>query len=331
MANTVAAPPKNEIADIPKPKPLRKQAPRRLFVDYGDPDLKVVVRLLPPTLSEHDFLQQVTQKLPPLVSPYQHFYYEAGTRKVKPFEEPIYSRAYFQFLSQQAAVAFTKAVQGVSFEEPETGDQFMCQTMRSIFGAVGTPSETSAPFDILTIPLYSLYLAAREEKGNAVNLAEIQQALVAAANKAKKRQEKLKLKKKAKKDANKEVKKQAKKQKGPKTEPKPEKPESQKKELRKTDTQAPEPQKSSTAQSEEPVGSEDPGAAKKKKKPKKPKKPKTPKAEGAEGAAKAEGAPESGPVNPQKPKKRRNKNGNKAQQDLWPKLEGAPSKETKDG
>lgn len=201
--------PKND----PKKDPLRTQ-PRKIFVDYGQPELKVVVRLLPPTLKELDFTHQLNEKLnqkdqlklskegPELH--HAQFYYEPGSRKVKPFEEPIYSRAYFQFRSVQEASDFSSKVGGISFEEPETGEKFTCQTMKSIFGAVGNPLEIGPVFDLTAIPLYSKYLAARKEQGNNVNVAELQHELAAAEKKA--RRSKLRAEKPKKKKASKKPK-----------------------------------------------------------------------------------------------------------------------------
>lgn len=295
MASTAVEPQQNGLGEPkkePKKEPLRNH-PRKIFVEYGRPELKVVVRLLPPTLKELEFTQQLDQKLQTKLSnegPELHhaqFYYEQGSRKVKPFEEPIYSRAYFEFRSVQEASDFSNAVGGISFEEPETGEKFTCQTMKSIFGAVGNPSEIGPVFDLTAIPLYSKYLAARKEQGNNVNVAELQHELAVAEKKA--RRNKLRTDKPKKKKAPKKPKSRpdlanlkTEVQKETKREP-PKKTKGGSDELLKK----PKPKNSKKPINEAPSGnipaglpvgpSEEAKEKKKKKKPRRPKKQKTPK------------------------------------------------------
>lgn len=180
-------------------KVATKGKSKQFHVKYDNPELKVVVRLLPPTLAEDQFMEQLKQRSLLLANncSYTHFYYEPGSRKVKTFEEPIFSRAYFQFPSKHLATVFKSELHEMSFEEPGTGDQFMCQTMKSVFGAVADPQDVVESADISNDPLYSLFLTARTEKGKSVNLEEIHRDLKA--------KEKKQLKQKAKEEKKKKI------------------------------------------------------------------------------------------------------------------------------
>ncbi|SGZ57309.1 CIC11C00000003261 [Sungouiella intermedia] len=183
----------------------QKVKSKQYHVVYDNPELKVVVRLLPPSLNQDQFLEQLIQKgiFSKENSPYTKFYYEPGSRNVKLFEEPVFSRAYFQFPSKQLANNYMNELNNLTFEESDTGDHFMCQTMKSIFGAVGQSLISSESDDFSTIPLYTRYLQVREEKGPAVNLAEVQRELQAEERQkklAKKQNDKVKEKKKKKKE-----------------------------------------------------------------------------------------------------------------------------------
>lgn len=178
-----------------------KLKPQQYHVIYENPDLKVVVRLLPPLLTQDQFFIQLDQKgvFSQGSTPYTSFYYEPGSRQVKAFEEPVFSRAYFQFPSKQLADSYMSEFNNLSFEEPDTGDLFMCKTMRSVFGAVGGALDASPLADFASDPLFSRYLRAREEEGKIVSIVDVKQELEAEEKRkrlALKKKEKLKDKKK---------------------------------------------------------------------------------------------------------------------------------------
>lgn len=178
-----------------------KLKPQQYHVIYENPDLKVVVRLLPPLLTQDQFFLQLEQKgvFAQGSTPYTSFYYESGSRQVKAFEEPIFSRAYFQFPAKQLADTYMSELNNLSFEEPETGDLFMCKTMRSVFGAVGGALDALPLADFASDPLFSRYLRAREEEGKIVSIVDVKQELEAEEKRKKmalKKKEKLKDKKK---------------------------------------------------------------------------------------------------------------------------------------
>lgn len=171
-----AATPKNSGENSGRPKQKRQQ----YHIVYGNPDLKVVVRLLPPLLTQDQFLLQLENKgvFASGNRPYTNFYYEPGSRDVKAFEEPVFSRAYFQFPTKQLAETYMNELNNLSFEEADTGDHFMCQTMRSIFGAVANALDAPPLEDFASDPLFSAFLQAREERRN-VNIMDVKKGLEA--------------------------------------------------------------------------------------------------------------------------------------------------------
>lgn len=171
-----AATPKNSGENSGRPKQKRQQ----YHIVYGNPDLKVVVRVLPPSLTQDQFLLQLENKgvFAPGNRPFTNFYYEPGSRDVKAFEEPVFSRAYFQFPTKQLADAYMNELNNLSFEEADTGDHFMCQTMKSIFGAVANALDAPPLEDFASDPLFSAFLQAREERRN-VNIMDVKKGLEA--------------------------------------------------------------------------------------------------------------------------------------------------------
>lgn len=157
-------------------------------ISYDDPDLKVVVRLIPPTLPQEDFLRQLEALFPSIQKnlPWTRFFYSQGSRIVQPFEEPKYSRAYFLFSSKDTATRFKQATQGASFLEPESGDLFLAQTMKPIFGDVAEISPASTIGDIASDPLFVKFMALRAAKAKNIDL----KALVAEMRAAEKKKTK---------------------------------------------------------------------------------------------------------------------------------------------
>lgn len=203
MASKPATTPPENKKPKKKPSSAAQTKQALISVGYDDPELKVVVRLLPPSLTRDQFLEQVAEKSKAYAQgvPFTRFYYQQGSTKVKPFEEPIFSRAYFQFQSRDQVASFKKELHEMSFQEPGTGDSFICQTMKSVFGAVADvksaesldlkKSEDKNLEKEINDPVYSRFLKERETNGAVVDLT----AMCLAMQNKKKKKERLKLKK----------------------------------------------------------------------------------------------------------------------------------------
>lgn len=161
-------------------------------VSYDNPDIKVVVRLLPPTLPQADFLHQLEALSPSIGTklPWTRFFYSQGSRIVQPFEEPKYSRAYFLFSTKDTADRFRAVTLGASFLEPESGDLFLAQTMKPIFGAVAEIPPATTIGDISSDPLFIKFMALRAAKAKNIDLTGL--VLEMRAEKKKKRSKKAK-------------------------------------------------------------------------------------------------------------------------------------------
>lgn len=169
----------------------KKRKPRSYILKYDDPDLKVVVRLLPPALKEMGFLTQTCEHSATAKSKlYSKFYYQNGSPSLKPFEEPTFSRAYFEFPSKALADQFKVEMTAVVYSEPETGDQIACKIMKPIFGTVGQAPVAEGHGDIANDPLFIKYMALRAAKSKDYDLLEIMNEMQWAA-KMKRKQESL--------------------------------------------------------------------------------------------------------------------------------------------
>lgn len=206
------------------------------LIPYGLPDLKVVVRLLPPTLAQNDFWNQATQLSPTLQNAAgMVFYYHQGTRSTNAFEEPVFSRAYFEFDSAKTAQNFKKDMHNASFSEPETGDHLRCELMKPIFGEVAVAQRLDAPGEFQQSLLFETFAARKKESDAPVDLKALIEEIQALEKKKKKKRKpkpkpdeakKTKVKKEQKPKAAPDAKPKPKKKKG-KSEAKPEaKPES---------------------------------------------------------------------------------------------------------
>ena len=101
--------------------------------------LKICIRLLPPSLTEEEFIRQLgnyssffTEKTT------EPFYYVKGAEQKKPFERPEYSRAYLLFKSQLQLDQFANDLRGKPFREPGTNDNMIPDIGAAIFN--GMPS-----------------------------------------------------------------------------------------------------------------------------------------------------------------------------------------------
>ncbi|WLF78492.1 hypothetical protein PVL30_002232 [Lodderomyces elongisporus] len=80
-------------------------------------NFKLVVRLLPPALSESDFLTQLEGLYPQKENKIVRHYYVKGSYPQKPFELPVYSRAYVSFKNVADMNEFTGLVRDKSFHD----------------------------------------------------------------------------------------------------------------------------------------------------------------------------------------------------------------------
>ncbi|CAI5757053.1 unnamed protein product [Candida verbasci] len=78
---------------------------------------KIIIRLLPPSLSESEFLNQIANYYPYHASKITHFYYKQGSYPLKPFELPVYSRTYLNFNNSNDLQEFQNFVKNKPFQD----------------------------------------------------------------------------------------------------------------------------------------------------------------------------------------------------------------------
>ncbi|EEQ36423.1 predicted protein [Clavispora lusitaniae ATCC 42720] len=167
--------------DPPKKEPKKRKSRQKRqknqppAIEYEDPDLKVVVRLLPPSLKEEDFLAQAKALCPALGTElaWTRFFYMRGSRNVQAFEEPICSRAYFLFPTKETADEFKRQISGASFLEPESGDHYSAQTMKPIFGSVTQVEPATSLGDIIKDSLFIKFMASYAAKTKNIDLSAL--------------------------------------------------------------------------------------------------------------------------------------------------------------
>lgn len=134
-----------------------------LYLEGGDPDVCLTVRLLPPNLGREGFLEQAKFHSDVLKTRPFGLLYEHGTRDTKPFEQPIFSVAHVQFATASLASQAKEQLDGRSFIEPETEDNMACQCVKSVVGRiyVGPVADSSK---ISHGGLFEAFCKLREEK-----------------------------------------------------------------------------------------------------------------------------------------------------------------------
>lgn len=151
-------------------KPKHKNEP--LYLDGGDPDVCLTVRLLPPKLGPDDFLNQAKAHSEAFNARSIGLSYEQGTREVKPFEKPTFSVAHVQFASAQLAAQAKEQLDGKIFHEPETDDNMSCQCIKSLVGRVYVSPVADAS-KVSHGSQFHAFSKLREEKGGHVLLREL--------------------------------------------------------------------------------------------------------------------------------------------------------------
>lgn len=95
-------------------------------------NLKLTIRLLPPSLGESEFLNQLATYYPHHATKIVHHYYIRGSYPLKPFEIPVYSRAYVSFNSENDLNEFLRLLKGKYFFD-ETNDLMVPIIEKSIY------------------------------------------------------------------------------------------------------------------------------------------------------------------------------------------------------
>ena len=97
-------------------------------------NLKLTVRLLAPTLTKDQFLEQLNNYSASLKDgSIIDDYYVQGCYPTKPYEKPTYSRAYLLFKNQASLDQFMKEINGKSFIELETNDSLIPAIGKSLY------------------------------------------------------------------------------------------------------------------------------------------------------------------------------------------------------
>lgn len=106
----------------------------------NDSNLKLVIRLLPVGLTEDDFETQLHThiNLADNNSVIDH-YYVKGRFLNKPFEHPVYSRAYFMFKNKDKMDAFVQDISGASFFDKSTGDRMIPSLDSAVYNKMDLP------------------------------------------------------------------------------------------------------------------------------------------------------------------------------------------------
>lgn len=91
---------------------------------------KLVIRLLPPTLDQTSFFNQLEQIVS--LNDLQKSYYVGGRLPSNPYEYPLYSRCYLFFKSRQSATDFVLQVEEKPFTDAN-GDSMIPQISNSLF------------------------------------------------------------------------------------------------------------------------------------------------------------------------------------------------------
>lgn len=91
---------------------------------------KLVIRLLPPTLTQTEFFNQLRQLI--LLNYLQQSYYVQGKLPVNPYETPVYSRCYLFFKNRTTATDFVRQVKDQPFKDAND-DAMVPQISNSLF------------------------------------------------------------------------------------------------------------------------------------------------------------------------------------------------------
>lgn len=107
-------------------------------------NLKLNLRLLPPTLTKDQFMEQLHNHTTLLKDgSIIDSYYVEGCYPTKPYEKPTYSRAYLLFKNQVLLDQFMKEIHGKSFIELETNDSLIPAIGKSLYNKMPTSGRSN--------------------------------------------------------------------------------------------------------------------------------------------------------------------------------------------
>lgn len=111
----------------------------------GFVNLKINIRLLPPNLTEDLFYEQLSNYTTALKDgSITEKYYVKGSYPEKPYERPIYSRAYLLFKNQNTMAQFVKELTNRPFIEPQSNDSMIPMIGNALYHRMPGPSQTPA-------------------------------------------------------------------------------------------------------------------------------------------------------------------------------------------
>lgn len=151
----------------------KEKAPKFLL-EYGDPQLRLSIRLLPPSLDKPGFIQQIEKGLEKKLLKSSTVCYHKGKASTKPFEEPVFSIASIQFPTRDETKKARKLLENALFTEPGTGDEIKCEVRNSIFqNLVDLRENIREEQTTLTHPLFKRFAELRAQNSSSVSLADL--------------------------------------------------------------------------------------------------------------------------------------------------------------
>lgn len=174
---------------VPQPTSLTKNKKKKgkvksekILLPYGDPDLSVLVRLLPPCLTEAEFMGQLQDKAASINV--KRIVYTAGRATKNAFEEPTHSYAQLWFFSKANADTFKSTFKDATFDDSKSGEKLSCSLERPIYGSVYPESKDTPLGPITADPHFIEFLAQHEAKVQNVDLLEIAASIFKEKQKA---------------------------------------------------------------------------------------------------------------------------------------------------
>lgn len=184
---------------VPQPTSLTKIKKKKskvklekIILPYGDPDLSVLVRLLPPGLAESEFISQVQEKAASINV--KKIVFTAGRSTKSAFEEPAHSYAQLWFFSKTNADTFKSTFKDATFEDSKTGEKLSCSVERPVYGSVYPESKDGPLGPISADPHFTEFMAQHEAKAENIDLLEIAADISKEKQKASQAQKKKKAK-----------------------------------------------------------------------------------------------------------------------------------------
>ena len=110
----------NKLRPKQKSKPKAKSKSKSKFKQKERDPIKLIIRQLPPNLTEEGFLSTIKEKLGPkffILFSIESWYFVPGHYSSRPFKRPVNSRAYFHFPQEKLAQlnSFVQKLIGINF------------------------------------------------------------------------------------------------------------------------------------------------------------------------------------------------------------------------